>query len=64
MVYKKRKKRGVSFRPNRNFIEGAVEDFLNQGGKITVLSVDTTEEKNTALTNDLDFSADQFLNDQ
>jgi len=63
MVYRKRKRRGVSFKPNRNFIQGAVEDFLNHGGKITVLSVDDEALKTATLTNDLDFNADQFLND-
>jgi len=64
---KHRRNRSVSFNPNHEFILDAVEQFLNQGGKITRLQankVDIREKlDDTWMELEDNTEADEFLVD-
>lgn len=54
-------KRGVSFNPNRNYINSAVEEYLKEGGKITKIEIDDESYQEFVKIRDA-VSTDEFLN--
>ncbi|MBU2646906.1 hypothetical protein KKI24_19520 [bacterium] len=51
----------VSFKPNREFIGKAVEDYLNGGGKITRLFPGEKSYQNMMMSRNQLFEADDYL---
>ena len=59
---KRRARRGsVSFNPDSQFIESAVQDFLKKGGKIEMLTPDESSFRQSMNVNDGSLDADEFL---
>lgn len=55
----RKSKKSISFNPNRNYINDAVEEYLKQGGKIKKIEMD--EEAYKAFVKMRDAAADDFL---
>ncbi|MBU2648381.1 hypothetical protein KKI24_26990 [bacterium] len=51
----------VSFKPNREFIGRAVEEYLNSGGKITRLFAGDKSYQNMMMSRNQLFEADDYL---
>jgi hypothetical protein len=60
---KKRNNQSISFKPSRQDIESAVDDFLKSGGKIKKVVVNERTYKDFVALNELPSAADDFLND-
>lgn len=62
----KRNKRGINrarrFKPNSDFIQKAVEDYLKNGGKIRRIEIDEKSFENSWMINDVSSDVDEFLN--
>ncbi len=59
---KRRLRKGtVSFNPDRGYVASAVEDFLNNGGKIEQLTPDESSFKNSMTRHEGSLDADEFL---
>ncbi len=56
-------KRSVRFNPNRKFIQNAVEEYLDKGGKITKIEPDEKSYKES-LSMTGPSSVDQFLTEE
>lgn len=62
-VSKRRSRKGsVSFNPNRQYIEQAVQAYLNDGGRIDHLEVDEKAFEQSLLIRDAGTEVDDFLN--
>ncbi len=59
----KRSRKGMkSFNPNREYLEQAVEDYMNKGGKITrIVEVDDADYEQLATHREYVSPADDFL---
>ncbi len=53
-------KKSVIFNPNRNYVQNAVEEFLDNGGKITKIELDESSYKDFMALKDA-ISVDRFL---
>lgn len=53
----------VSFKPSRNEIKSAVDDFLKNGGKIKKIEVNERNYKDFVSLNEPPSAADDFLKD-
>lgn len=60
---KKRSNQSISFKPSHQDIESAVNDFLNNGGKIKKVVANERTYKDFIALNELPSAADDFLND-
>lgn len=59
-----RRKRHLSFDPNREYIENAVEDYLKNGGKIKVLEAQKDSQSAVDwIASDDNLEADEFLSE-
>lgn len=56
----RRARKAVSFNPNHNYIDNAVEEFLQNGGTIKKIEID--EDAYQAFIKMRDAAADDFLN--
>jgi len=64
-VSKRRYRKGsISFNPNRQFIEDAVEAYLQKGGTINQIEVDEESFEKSWMINDVSTEVDAFLNGQ
>ncbi len=57
----RRRRRHLSFDPNREFVADAVEEYLKGGGKITQLEAQTENNQDSWLKMDDTKEADEFL---
>lgn len=62
-IKRRHRKGSVSFNPDRGFINSAVEEFLNKGGKIEQLKPDESSFKNSMTRHEGSLDADEFLLD-
>ncbi len=53
-------KKSVKFNPNRNYVQNAVEEYLNKGGEITKIELDESSYKDFLALKDA-ASVDRFL---
>jgi hypothetical protein len=60
-IRRRNRKGSISFNPDRQFIAGAVEDFLRNGGKIEQLKPDESSFKHSMNRHDGSLDADEFL---
>ncbi len=64
-VNKRRSRKGsVSFDPNRQFIEEAMQEYLKSGGRIDHIEVDEKAFEKSWMINDVGSEVDDFLNGQ
>lgn len=64
-VSKRRSRKGsVSFNPNRQFIEEAVQAYLKNGGTINQIAVDDTALEKSWMVSDIGSEVDEFLSGQ
>ncbi|MBU2510473.1 hypothetical protein KJ966_04015 [bacterium] len=59
---KKRHQRTSFFNPNHGDIKNAINKYLNNGGKITKITVDEQNYKDFLSLRELPSAADEFLN--
>lgn len=60
-IKRRQRKGSVSFNPDRTYVASAVEDFLNNGGKIEVLKADEESFKAALTRSEGSLDADEFL---
>ncbi|MCG8339083.1 MAG: hypothetical protein MJE63_31620 [Proteobacteria bacterium] len=60
-IKRRNRKGSVSFNPDSQFIETAVNDFLKNGGKIEQLKPDESSFKHSMNRHDGSLDADEFL---
>ena len=60
-IKRRNRKGSVSFNPDSQFIETAVNDFLKNGGKIVQLKPDESSFKHSMNRHDGSLDADEFL---
>lgn len=61
-VNKRRARKGsVSFNPNRQFIEEAMQEYLKEGGQINQIEVDEKAFEQSFMINDVGSEVDEFL---
>jgi hypothetical protein len=61
---KRKRKKTTPFVPTHSEIEKAVQDYLNNGGKITKLEADDSNYFNYVKNGDSSLLADEFLSEQ
>ena len=61
---KKRRYKSVGFKPSRQDIASAVDEYLKKGGRIEKIVVSESNYKDFIALNELPSAADDFLNDQ
>jgi len=55
------RKKSVSFKPNRDFLQKAISEYLEKGGKITKLEFDEKAYKNFISRPEAPTAVDDFL---
>lgn len=60
-IKRRNRKGSVSFEPDRQYIQSAVDDFLKNGGKIEQLKPDESSFKTSMTRHDGSLDADEFL---
>ena len=58
---KPKRNKSVSFKPNHDFVQKAVEDYLSKGGTITKLELDDESYKNFVSRPESPYAVDDFL---
>jgi hypothetical protein len=58
---KPKRNKSVSFKPNRDYLEKAMAEYLAKGGKITKLELDEESYKNFVATPESPYAVDDFL---
>jgi len=56
-----RRIKGVSFKPNRDYLNQAIEDYLAKGGKITRLELDEKAYQEFISVPEAPSAVDEFL---
>ncbi len=60
-IRRRQRKGSVSFNPDRRFLEGAVEDYLKNGGKIVQIAADEKSFEHSMERHEGSLDADEFL---
>lgn len=63
-VNKRRSRGAVSFNPNRQYIEDAIQQYLKEGGEINHIEVDEKAFESSWMLNDVSSEVDEFLSGQ